>query len=149
MTRKLEINESIYGFADKLDKILRADYYLLVPHSGFKFLDDFSKKFGYKKILFYEKHFSQEGDFWVKKVNLKKKRVVIFDVSYSGNTLNWIADIVQREGGKPIKIAVFPKSTLAVKLADYVVLLDRIIKTSSLKIEKGWEFKIYNQIMKL
>jgi hypothetical protein len=145
MANKLVYPESIYGFARIMPK---ANFYLLVPHSGFKFFDDFLERFGQNRILLYEKHFSQDGDFWIQKRNIKGKTVAIFDVSYSGRTLNWIANIVRKEGGKPIKIAVFPKSTLAVKSSDYIAVIDKIIKIKNIKIKRDWELGLYNQITK-
>jgi len=144
MDKDFDFPDNVYGFGKFLPE---ADYYLIIPHSGFKFIDEISQKIGIDRVLIYEKHFSKDGDFWVIKRNLNKKNVFIFDVSYSGKTMSWVADIVKEEGGNPFKIAVWPKSWMAVNGAEYIMFLDRIINRENINLgDKNWALNLYYKI---
>lgn len=142
--KDFEFPDNIYGIFKLIPDI---DYIVLVPQSGFKFLDEISKKFGFKKISFFERHFSREGNFWLFKKDFRNKRVLIIDVSYSGETLNSLAETIHREGGTPLKMAVWPKSRLGVSNSEYIVFLDKVIKMEGVLLEGNEPLvKLYEKI---
>lgn len=144
LDKDFNMPDNIYGFFKQLP---RADYYLVIPHSGFKFIGEIAENVGLNRVLIYEKHFSKDGDFWFFKKNIKGKKVLIMDVSYSGKTIKWVADIVRKEGGTPIKVAVWPKGRVAIRRADYVMFLDKIIKRSKIDTSSDdWVGRFYKKI---
>jgi len=144
MDEDFSLPENIYHFTDYIPK---ADFYLLVPHSGLKFIDEMTEKFGPKKILLYEKHFSKTGDFWLKKVDLKGKTVLIIDSVYSGKTLQWISDIIKKQKGIPKRIGIWPKSKMGLKQCEYIIFLDKTIKKKEINpMNKLWAEKLYCKI---
>ncbi|MDP2944268.1 MAG: phosphoribosyltransferase [bacterium] len=137
-------SDNIYGLFKSLPA---ADNIILIPHSGFKFLDEITKIFDFKKISFYERHFSRDGNFWLFKRNFKNKKVLIIDISYSGETLNTVSEMISREGGTPIRMAVWPKSKLGLANFEYIVFLDKIIKTQSVQaVNPDWCINLYEKI---
>ncbi len=143
--RDFKFPNNIYGIFKLFPKV---DYIILVPQSGFKFLDEVSGIFSLKNILFYERHFSRDGNFWLFKKDFHNKKVLIIDTSYSGETLNSIADMVYYEGGSPIRIAVWPKSKLGVINSEYVIFLDKMIKTREIDInDQNLFINLYEKII--
>jgi len=136
--------ENIYGLFKSLPP---ADNIILVPYSGMKFLDEVAGLFGLDNISFYERHFSRDGNFWLFKKNFKGKDVLIIDVSYSGETLNAISEMISCEGGNPIRLAVWTKSKLSVAGSEYILFLDKIVRTKDVRItDPKWCLDLYKKI---
>jgi len=142
--RDFSLPVNVYGC---LNDLPASDYYILVPHSGFKFLDTLERKVGMEKICFFERHYSRDGNFWLFKKNFKNKKVLIADISYSGTTLGDIAEMVSLEGGKPIKVAVWPKSRTTIANSDYILFLDKLIPANRIDInEVDWPVSLYKKL---
>lgn len=140
------------GIAQQIAKeFKKADVFIFVPWGCFKYLGNFITKEIIDRVMFWEVHFGNYNisNHKFKKKSLKGKQVVILDKSYSGLTINKLAKMVEKEGGFPIKVALFPKSRLALQNADYVVFLDKLIKSSAINsFDSQWFVKLYKEILK-
>ena len=124
------------------------DIFIFIPWSCFKYIGNFISEKNVNKVMLWEthlfKHDNHEHIF--KGRNLKGKKVLIFDKSYTGGTLNKMAKLVKNQGGHPIKVAIFPKSRLGIKNSDYIFFLDRLIKSSEIDTSKNdYYLKLYQQ----
>lgn len=142
--KDISIDENIYGLFDQLPI---ADKYVLVPHAGFNYLDELSEKVGREKIMLYEKHFSKNGDFWVWKKDFEEENVLIIDKCYSGKTLEWVAEQIEIENGKPLTAGLYPKSSSSMDKMDYMYFVDELYRKKDVDHDKkGWEIQLYKQI---
>jgi hypothetical protein len=122
------------------------DVYIFVPKSGLKyafgFLEEIKKV---NKIMLWECHLSLDitKELILFNKNLQNKNVAIIDRSYSSNTLEYLKKKVIERGGNPIRVALFPKSEIAVHNSDYILFLDKFIQSKKIKIKKGWQKKLF------
>lgn len=133
--------ENMFGFAD---------VFIFVPWGCFKYMGNFITERTVEKVMLWELHMSYYNDHQhkFKNQNLKGKTVLLLDKSYTGGTLNKIANLVKKEGGKPIKVALFPKSRTGIKNSDYIVFLDRILKSKDVDISSDkWYDLLYKKIL--
>ncbi len=127
------------------------DVYVFIPNSCFQYVFSFVNESNIKKIMFLESHAgikdALEGRFFSKQV--KGKRVLIIDNSYSGSTLNKAADIIKKEGGITKKLALFPKSRLSFNNADYFLFINKIYKKEDINLtDQDWKEKLYIKTVK-
>lgn len=123
-----------------------ADIFIFIPWGCFKYIGNFISDKTVDRVMLWETHLlkyeTHEHKFG--KLSLKNKKVVIFDKGYTGGTLNKMAKMVKEHGGRPIKVAVFPKSRLAIKNSDYIFFIDKLIKSSDINISnKNYYVDLY------
>jgi len=155
-----DIHETI-GCLYEPDKILTgiwkdipsADVYIFIPKSGFRLALGFvNSRQKYDDVMFWEYHAGQtqspyEGHIMAKP--LRNKKVNIIDVVYSGTTINSMDAKVADEQGTPIKIALFPKSQIAIQSSDYYIFLDKIKNLSDTNFSTPyWAEQIYKEIIR-
>jgi hypothetical protein len=76
------------------------------------------------------------------------KEVLIIDNSYSGGTLTRMKDMVASEGGKPSRLALFPKSKLSLANSELALVLDTVIESGSIDTESpGWVANLYKDVL--
>jgi len=128
-----------------------ADYYLFIPKTGFKlalgFVDSREK---YDDVIFWEYHAGQtnslpENQMFFK--DLENKKVDIIDTSFSGTTLNVMSQKVSEEGGRPIKLAVFPKSRKAIQTSDHFIFLDKMLNPRKVRLDNNWVVDLYSKVI--
>ncbi len=139
--------ELVYGFWKNLPS---SDVYIFVPKSGLKYAFGFiNEKGNVDKVMLWECHLGldqyKELKFFSK--ILKNKKVAIIDISYSGNTLDYIRKKVLQEGGEPTTIALFPKSKRAIKRSDYILFLDRFILSKNISFKKNWQEDLFIKVV--
>lgn len=78
---------------------------------------------------------------------LKNKEVAIIDRSYSSNTLDYLGEKVKKEGGKVLKLALFPKSGRAVRHSDYILFLDKWVRSKAIQFKKNWAEDLFIKIV--
>jgi len=104
-------------FEDLFKGVPEADVYLFIPYGCFRYISSFVVANKTDKIMLWElhtdKHYSQTSKYMTKE--LRGKNVLIIDNSYTGKTLSMMAELVRKEGGNPIRLALFPKSELSIK----------------------------------
>ena len=115
-----------------------ADVFIFVPWGCFKYIGNFISEKTVDKVMLWETHlFKYEvHEHKFRKQSLKGKKVIIFDKGYTGGTLNKMAGLVAAKGGIPVKVAIFPKSRMAIKNSDYIFFGDKLIKSSDIDISK-------------
>ncbi len=134
-----------------LNEFKDADAFIFIPWGCFKYLGSFLTEEIVDRTMFWEIHFTEYNlnNHKFRSLNLKGKKVVILDKSYTGVTIDKLANLVKKEGGFPIKVALFPKSNLAVQKADYIVFLDKLIKASEIdSSDPNWFFNLYKEVLR-
>ena len=133
------------------DEVPSADVYLFVPWGGFRHIAGFANKDNVSKIMLWEYH-SDESQIqrtikYLTK-DLRDKNVLILDNSYTGGTLNSLAESVAQDGGKPSRLAIFPKSALSVVNSDYVLIFDRVIPSREIDTSRqNWLREVYKRVL--
>lgn len=127
------------------------DVYVFIPNSCFQYVFSFVTQDNIEKIMFLESHSGKkdllEGRFFSKQI--KGKKVLIIDNSYSGSTLNKAAAIIIKEGGIAKKLALFPKSKLSFENADYFLFINRIYTKEEVRLtEPNWKEELYIRTVK-
>lgn len=110
------------------NEIPQADTYIFVPRRGLSLAAGFVEhRQTYDDVMLWEYHSGKplEDRGWIFPKCLMGKTVAIIDVSYTGTTLSRISDKVVLLGGKPFRIALFPKSKKALENAEMIVFLDK------------------------
>lgn len=74
--------------------------------------------------------------------NMYGKKVLIIDSVYSGKTLLNAKALVEKEGGIPTLLGVYPKSKSVLNILDYALILDRVYDCKKLVDNMNFE-KIY------
>lgn len=126
-----------------------ADIFIFVPWGCFKYIGNFISEKTVDKVMLWETHlFKYEvHEHKFRKKSLRDKKVIIFDKGYTGGTLNKMAGLVVAKGGIPIKVAIFPKSRLAIKNSDYIFFGDKLIKSSEVDISQPDYYKtLYKRV---
>jgi len=79
---------------------------------------------------------------------MEDKGVLILDNSYSGNTLIRAMSLVLNEGGRPSRLALFPKSKLSVVNPEYVLFVDKVLKSDTLDLSNThWITDTYKEVL--
>jgi hypothetical protein len=146
-----------YDYAPEISKQIdkefeSADVFIFIPWGCFKYLSSIITERMVDRTMFWEIHFSKHNRHThrFRHKNLKGKKVIILDKAYTGSTIDKLAKLVKKEGGYPIKVALFPKSILALKRADYIVFLDKLIKVSEIdSLGPYWFKNLYKKISRL
>lgn len=112
------------------------DMYVFVTSGCFKYMYDFINKNNYNKIILYNYHADIEEthkNIYLKK-KIKDKKILIMDVTYSWTTLNSLQKIFEKEWAIVSKLALFPKSKLAIQNSDYSLIVNRFIDNKEIDI---------------
>ena len=124
------------------------DILVFVPSGCYSYISLFLNDDLIDKIMLYEVH-TDRNQKSIRKAftkNLKNKKCLIIDKSYTGDTLNRVSKLVEDEGGVPIKLALYPRSRKAVLESDYFLFLDQIIETKpSDYLEDNWAQILYKK----
>jgi phage anti-repressor protein len=138
---------AVYGF---WESIPQNDIYIFVPKAGIKYALGFIEERGQtKNIMLWECHLSLDmtKELKIFAKELKNKKVAIIDRSYSSNSLDYLEKKVMREGGQPLKIALFPKSKRAIQHSDYILFLDKLIPSKNIQFKKKWAEDLFIKIV--
>ncbi len=122
------------------------DIYIFVPKSGLKYALGFIEEMGSdEQIMLWECHLSldQTKELRIFNKDLRNKKVAIIDRSYSSNTLDYLKEKVEREGGHPLSVALFPKSKRAIQNSDYILFLDKFIPSKNIRFKKNWQEDLF------
>ncbi len=143
-----KIEKVMNGFWNEIPD---ADVYMFVPKSGFKLALGFvDYRESYDDVMFWEYHAGQalayEGQMFPRP--LEGRNVAIIDISYSGTTLNELHKKVSDEGGRPSRVALFPKSRRAVLCSEYFIFLDKMRESDEEELEDDWAEELYVQTMR-
>ncbi|MEI6266400.1 MAG: phosphoribosyltransferase [bacterium] len=136
-------------FEDLFKGVPEADVYLFIPYGCFRYISSFVVAHKTSKIMLWElhtdKHYSQTSKYMAK--NLKGKNVLIIDNSYTGKTLTMMADLVKKEGGNPIRLALFPKSELSIRNSEYVLFVNKFFSSKDINlVEDDWFLEMYKNL---
>jgi hypothetical protein len=134
------------------ESVPNADIYAFIPKSGFRlalgFVDTREK---YDDVFFWEYHAGQVASLPEIRLffrSLEGKKTMIVDYSYSGATLNSIAQRISDEGGKPVRLAVFPKSKRAIYSSEYLIFLDRVLSSEKVELSgNDWAVEVYCDVI--
>lgn len=154
------LNETLYNKRKelnlkKLDGIIgnlpESDVLIFIPTGCYKYISSFINKETVKKIMLWEIHANKDICHSNKYLSKKifNKKCLIIDQSYTGETLDMMAKLVKKEGGIPIKLALFPKNKLAVQRADYVLFLDKLIRSDLMELDDNWIDHYYKNILNI
>ncbi len=137
-------------FEDMFIDFPTADIYIFIPWGCFQYISSFVNKENAAKIMFWEYHADKDrthmNKFMAK--SLKDKKVCVIDNSYTGSTINGISEKVEKEGGHPFRVALFPKSKEAIKNCEYCYFIDRIIESSLIDIsDPKWPINTYKKVL--
>lgn len=138
---------AVYGF---WESIPQNDIYIFVPKAGIKYALSFIEEKGQtENIMLWECHSSLDmtKELKIFARELKNKKVAIIDRSYSSNSLDYLEKKVMREGGQPLKIALFPKSKRAIQHSDYIIFLDKVIPSKNIQFKKNWAEDLFIKIV--
>lgn len=122
---------------------LEYDIMLFIPYGCYKFINLFINKNNYQKVMFWEVHIDQS------KPNIHKlyakeirgRRILILDSVYSGKTLLYIKKMIEKMGGIPIVLGIYPKSKSVINILDYVLLINKVYKTDELDLDDSKFFE--------
>ena len=140
-------NKIVYGFWKNLPK---NEIYIFIPKSGLKYTLGFIEEIGSaKQVMLWECHLSldQTKELRIFNKDLRNKKVAIIDRSYSSNTLDYLRKKIKRERGLPLTIALFPKSRRAIQNSDYVLFLDKFIRSKNICFKKNWQEDLFIKII--
>jgi hypoxanthine-guanine phosphoribosyltransferase len=147
--QRIKPNDEIMFYKD-LFKNIPSDYdvYVFVPMGCFRYLFDFVNKENYEKIMLYTYHSDTEEthkEVCFKK-DLKGKKVLIVDNSYSGSTLTNIKYILEEQGSLAQRLSLFPKSKLAVRNSEYSFVFDKCFDSGKIDTSKqDWMIDLYKK----
>lgn len=117
------------------------DVMIFLPTGCFRYITSFLNKDTIDRIMLWEVHYDDERPETMKLMNkhIENKRCLIVDKTYTGKTLERTANLVSQEGGIPIRFGLFPKSRRAIKNAEYVLFLDRVIDGTRINLsDPNW-----------
>ncbi len=151
--RALYSSDFISGLNTQIESLFNfADLFVFIPWGCFKYIGNFITEKTVNKVMLWEFHMSDFRDHQHRfnSQNLKNKQVILLDKSYTGGTLDRAAEAIKKEGGNPIKVALFPKSKMAVKKADYIVFLDKVLKASEVDVSSPrWYDVLYKKVLSI
>ena len=154
-----DLNLSLFGVTKPINRLIikglikqlpKFDYLIFAPTGCYRYISSFLCKKTLSKIMLWEIHINRKRKENNRMFNKKiqNKTCLIIDKTYTGKTLNRIAEIVRKEGGKPIKLGLFPKNKQAIKAADYILLLDKIFKSDKMNLsDPNWAEIYYKKIL--
>ena len=131
------------------EDVSEADIYIFIPWGCFHYISSFINKDNMDKIMLWELHADKYQNHMNKYLSkdLKGKKVLIIDNSYTGKTLNQMAELVKSEGGHPEKLAVYPKSKLAIENSNYCLFADKILRSPEIDLDNNdWARLTYKKI---
>ncbi|MPM46411.1 hypothetical protein SDC9_93111 [bioreactor metagenome] len=146
-SNKKEINLNV--IKNICTKLPKNDVLIFIPTGCYQYITSFINKQTYDKIMLWEIHNNKDASHSCKYLtkNIKGKKCLIIDKSYTGKTLDMMEKNIIKNNGYPIKLALFPKSMEAIKRSDYIVFLDKIYKSQSIKEEGDWMNKLYKKTL--
>lgn len=131
------------------------DYYVFVPKSSIKyclsFLNVMEKEYT-DKIVLWEYHTGNDvnREIIFNDVNMKNKRILVIDRSFSGYTLTHLSQKIKELGAKKVdRLALFPKSYVAVLNSEYFVFWNRIFKSKNVDLRDDWACRLFNTVHEL
>ena len=129
LKNKFEINKEII-------ENLNYDVVLFIPNGGYKYLDIFVDNSNLKKVSFYKIHADNDnrGEHIINDLEGKNKKVLIIDSAFSGRTLQIAKQYIQRNGGVPIVLGIYPKSRNIINIMDYALIGNKIYSKENLQI---------------
>jgi len=133
-----------------IDQLPDFDILLFVPTGCYRYISSFLREDTSDKIMLWEKHIDKNQYKCLKTLVkcIKGKRCLIIDKSYTGKTHNLMSKLVRKEGGFPIRLALFPKSRMAIKNSDYVLFLDKIFESRLVNTKQvGWVENCYKKVL--
>ena len=128
------------------DQTPKADVYIFVPKSGIKFgLGFIEDRQTIDNVMFWEYHVGMDSmkEVIFMKQNLNGKDALIIDKSYSGKTLTYLKNQVTQLGGTPHAVAMFPKSKEGIKNIEYIITLDKLIRTQEVNLGRDWHEELF------
>ena len=146
---KMDSFNPIY-FPELFNGVPEHDVYVFIPWGCFRYISSFVNKENRDKIMFWELHYDEYQVHTNKCLakDLEGKRVLIMDNSYTGNTLNRAKDLVEKEGGYPSRLALFPKSRLSVANSEHVLFIDKVLKSDTLNLDRSsWLADTYKRVL--
>jgi hypothetical protein len=142
---------AVYGFWKNFLKNFPKDIiYIFIPKAGLKYAFGFIEETGkWQRIMLWECHMSldQTKELRVFNKELKNREVAIIDRSYSSNTLDYLKEKIIQEGGHPLSIALFPKSKRAIQHSDYILFLDKFIKSKNICFKENWQEDLFIKVI--
>ena len=146
LEKKFKFIDKFYPIEDSIFKSLDYDILLFITSGCYKFVQLFINEKNYEKVMFWDFHVEKikNNNYKLYKKDFKNRKVLIIDSVYSGKTLKFISEIIRLYGGFPLTLGVFPKSKYVIRELDYVLILNKIYKTSDLDIKNSCFFeKLY------
>lgn len=132
------------------DDLPDADIYVFVPWSCFRYILSYAVKNDLNKVMFWEIHADSKAGRMNRFMgqDLAGKRVLIIDNSYTGSTLNLLAKKIKDAGGIPERLALFPKSKVALENCEYYLFINKIFKADNDCIwPQDWYLSIYQKVL--
>ncbi len=144
LIRKIDINKQKYMIDMSMLNIENYDLILFIPFGCYKFINLFTSIDNYKKMMFMEFHIDKDKPYIHRLFyqNMCGKKVLIIDSVYSGKTLLNAKALVEKEGGIPTLLGVYPKSKSVLNKLDYALILDKVYDCKKLVNNINFE-KIY------
>lgn len=137
INNEIKILKNEYNIDLSLFNEIKYDIILFIPNGCYKFIHLFINESNYKKAMFLEYHIDKTKPAICKifEKNLRNKKVLIVDSIYSGKTLLHLKQYVEKQGGKPILLGLYPKSRSVINILDYVIILNSMYKRDQLNLE--------------
>jgi hypothetical protein len=136
----------VHGIIEQLPEF---DELIFIPKGCFRYITSFIDDTTVDNIMLWEIHIEYPDiikKFFQK--NLKDKKCLIIDKSYTGQTLTKMAEMIKNEGGTSERLALFPKSKMAVEKSEYALILDKVIKSETINTNlDGWSEHVYKKIL--
>lgn len=126
------------------------DYYIFVPKAGLKYILGFLKENQKPdKLILWEYHTGIERgkEIVINGKNLQGKHVGIVDRFYSGGTSIYLKNQVKSLGGIPIGIALFPKSNKKITEMNFILFVDKFIKTNDIPHGNKWSEELFIKVI--
>jgi len=139
--------EAIYGFWNQLPN--KFDVHVFVLKSALRYYYGYLEEIGDINAKLWEYHVSSNlKRLMVVDKDLKNKKTLLVDRSYSGHTIDEMSYLLKKEGADISVLAMFPKSLPAIKSSDYFLFLDKIIaKEWVMTQQKNWEVELFKKIV--
>jgi hypoxanthine-guanine phosphoribosyltransferase len=133
-----------------VEQLPEYDVLILIPKGSFKYFSTFINEDNKEKVMIWEIHANRNvtGNMKLYCKDLHNKKVLIVDNIYSGKTMKIIKDLVIQEGGHPITLGLFPKSSSAINQLDYFMVLNKVYNSKEFINEKNWYIKYYTDAIK-
>lgn len=144
LIKKINVSKQKYIIDMSILNVQDYDLILFIPFGCYKFINLFASNDNYKKMIFIEFHVDKDKPYIHRLFyqNMYGKKVLIIDSVYSGKTLLNAKALVEKEGGIPTLLGVYPKSKSVLNILDYALILDRVYDCKKLVDNMNFE-KIY------